>query len=69
MIAAIGAVIFVIIFLFRMFEMAGVDLVDIMLNHMYLKDTAIWVSTYIISIAMWLLSFKISEGIVLKKEF
>lgn len=69
MIAAIGAVIFIIIFLFKMFEMAGVNLLDIILNHMYLKDTALWISIYIISIAVWLLSFKISEGIVVKKEF
>lgn len=68
-IAAIGVVIFSVVFLFRMFEMAGVDLLDIMLNHMYLKDTALWVSIYIISIAVWLLSFKTSEGIILKKEF
>lgn len=69
MIAVVGAVIFISIFLLRMFEMAGVDLVDIMLNHMYLKDTIIGISIYMISIAVWLLSFKISEGIVLKKEF
>ena len=69
MIAAIGALLFIIIFLFRMFEMAGVDLVDIMLNHMYLKDTVLGISIYIISIVLWVLSLKISEGIVLKKEF
>lgn len=65
----IGAVIFIVIFLFRMFEMAGVELLDIMLNHMYLKNITLWVSTYIISIAVWLLSLKISERIILKKEF
>lgn len=69
MIAAIGAVIFIIIFLFKMFEMAGVNLLDIILNHMYLKDTTLWIPIYIISIAVWLLSFKISEGIIVKKEF
>ena len=53
----------------RYLTMAGVDLVDIMLNHMYLKDTIIGISIYMISITVWLLSFKISEGIVLKKEF
>lgn len=52
-----------------MLEMAGIDLLDIILNHMYLKDTTLWVSTYIISIVVWLLSFIISERIVLKKEF
>lgn len=67
--ATIGAVIFIVIFLFRMFEMAGVELLDIMLNHMYLKNITLWVSTYIISIAVWLLSLKISERIILKKEF
>ena len=68
-IAAIGVVIFIVVFLFRMLEMAGVELLDIMLNHMYLKDITLWVSTYIISIAVWLLSLKISERIILKKEF
>ena len=61
--------IFIVVFLFRMLEMAGIDLLDIILNHMYLKDTTLWVSTYIISIVVWLLSFIISERIVLKKEF
>ena len=60
---------FIVVFLFRMLEMAGIDLLDIILNHMYLKDTTLWVSTYIISIVVWLLSFIISERIVLKKEF
>lgn len=59
----------IVVFLFRMLEMAGIDLLDIILNHMYLKDTTLWVSTYIISIVVWLLSFIISERIVLKKEF
>lgn len=68
-IATIGAVIFIVVFLFRMLEMAGIDLLDIIFNHMYLKDTTLWISTYMISIAVWLLSFKISERIVLKKEF
>ena len=63
-IAAIGAVIFIVVFLFRMLEMAGIDLLDIIFNHMYLKDTTLWISTYIISIAVWLLSFKISERIL-----
>lgn len=61
--------IFIVVFLFRMLEMAGIDLLDIIFNHMYLKDTTLWIFTYIISIAVWLLSFKISERIVLKKEF
>ena len=65
----IGAVIVIVVFLFRMLEMAGIDLLDIILNHMYLIDTTLWVSTYIISIVVWLLSFIISERIVLKKEF
>lgn len=68
-IVVIGAVIVIVVFLFRMLEMAGIDLLDIILNHMYLKDTTLWVSTYIISIVVWLLSFIISERIVLKKEF
>ena len=68
-IVVIGAVIVIVVFLFRMLEMAGIDLLDIILNHMYLKDTTLWVSTYIISIVVRLLSFIISERIVLKKEF
>ena len=65
----IGAIIFVVIFFSQMFENVGIELMDIMINQLYLKNITLWVSTYIISIAIWFLSLKISEGIMQKKEF
>ena len=65
----IGAIIFVVIFFSQMFENVGIELMDIMMNQLYLKNITLWVSTYIISIAIWFLSLKISEGIMQKKEF
>lgn len=65
----IGAIIFAVIFFSQMFENVGIKLMDIMMNQLYLKNITLWVSTYIISIAIWFLSLKISEGIMQKKEF
>lgn len=65
----IGAIIFAVIFFSQMFDNLGIELIDIMMNQLYLKNIMLWVSTYIISIAIWFLSLKVSEGIMLKKEF
>ena len=54
---------------FKMFETAGIELIDIVMNQMYLKNITLWASIYIISIVIWFLSLKIAEGIMLKKEF
>lgn len=48
---------------------AGIELIDIVMNQMYLKNITLWASIYIISIVIWFLSLKIAEGIMLKKEF
>ena len=58
-----------VIFFFKMFETAGIELIDIVMNQMYLKNITLWASIYIISIVIWFLSLKIAEGIMLKKEF
>ena len=67
--AMIGGIVFVVIFFFKMFETAGIELIDIVMNQMYLKNITLWASIYIISIVIWFLSLKIAEGIMLKKEF
>lgn len=67
--AMIGGIVFVVIFFFKMFETAGIELIDIVMNQMYLKNITLWASIYIISIVIWFLSLKIAEGIKLKKEF
>ena len=35
--AMIGGIVFVVIFFFKMFETAGIELIDIVMNQMYLK--------------------------------
>ncbi len=65
--AMIGGIVFVVIFFFKMFETAGIELIDIVMNQMYLKNITLWASIYIISIVIWFLSLKIAEGIMLKR--
>lgn len=69
MIAAIGVVIFLGIFFLKLLEKAGIDLFGYMINHLYVKDMITWISIYIVSIVIWIISLKISEGIMIKKEF
>ena len=60
------------IFFFKMFETAGIELIDIVMNQMYLKNITLWASIYIISIVIWFLSLKIAEEMCIrdrKKEF
>ena len=67
--AMIGGIVFVVIFFFqKVFETAGIELIDIVMNQMYLKNITLWASIYIISIVIWFLSLKIAEGIMFKKR-
>lgn len=70
MIAAIGAIVVILIFLQRtIFELLGMDILNQMINQLASNETKTWIIIYATAIILWFISLKISEKIMMNKEF
>lgn len=70
MIAAIGAIVVILIFLQRtIFELLGMDILNQMINQLAFNETKTWITIYATAIILWFISLKISEKIMMNKEF
>ena len=70
MIAAIGAIVVILIFLQKtIFELLGMDILNQMINQLAFNETKTWITIYATAIIIWFISLKISEKIMINKEF
>lgn len=70
MIAAIGAIVVILIFLQKtIFELLGMDILNQMINQLAFNETKTWITIYATAIILWFISLKISEKIMMNKEF
>lgn len=70
MIAAIGAIVVILIFLQKtIFELLGMDIINQMINQLAFNETKTWITIYATAIILWFISLKISEKIMMNKEF
>ena len=70
MIAAIGAIVVILIFLQRtIIALLRLDILNQMINQLAFNETKTWITIYATAIILWFISLKISEKIMMNKEF